>query len=99
MPIVANVDLQPIAIVLEFVRPTRSGWRSVSHDRTARMDESGGRVTGPPRELLIRDTMTAFGSPNRFVLCPCLWFITGCPKAPEFGLGMLSSLDSRAILL
>ena len=25
--------------------------------------------------------------------------MTGCPKAPESGLGMLSSLDSRAILL
>jgi hypothetical protein len=41
------VDLQPIAVMLQLMRPARSGWRPVRNDRAARMDEGGGRIPGP----------------------------------------------------
>ena len=46
-PPVADVDLQPIAVVLELVRPAGTARRLLGDGRTARMDEGGGRVIRP----------------------------------------------------
>ena len=46
-PPVADVDLQPIAVVLEFVRPAGTARRLLGDGRTARMDEGGRRVIRP----------------------------------------------------
>src|SRR5262245_27745194 len=41
---IANMDLQPIAVVLQLVRPAWPCRRLLGDDRTTRMDESSGRV-------------------------------------------------------
>jgi len=41
------MDLQPIAIVLQLVRPAWPGRRLLGDDWLARVDECGGRITGP----------------------------------------------------
>jgi hypothetical protein len=38
------MDLQPIAIMLQLVRPTRTGRRFLSDDWLTRMDESSRRI-------------------------------------------------------
>jgi len=38
------VDLQPIAVMLQFVRPTTPKWRLLGDDWLAGMNESGWRV-------------------------------------------------------
>jgi hypothetical protein len=43
-PPVADMDLQPVAIVLEFMHPALAMRRLLGDSRTAGMDESGGRV-------------------------------------------------------
>src|SRR5262245_24339922 len=43
-PIIVHMNLQPIAVMLQLVRPTRTGWRFLGDSRLTRMDESGGRV-------------------------------------------------------
>src|SRR4029453_13706877 len=40
-PTVADVDLQPVPVVLQLMRPTRSGGRLLGDDWLARMNESG----------------------------------------------------------
>jgi hypothetical protein len=44
------MDLQPIAVMLELVRPARPTWRLLGDDRLARMNEGGRRILGPYRE-------------------------------------------------
>src|SRR5262245_29704621 len=46
-PPISNMDLEPIAIVLQFVRPARSRRRLLGGDWLTRMDESGWRIKGP----------------------------------------------------
>src|SRR5262249_31083880 len=46
-PTVANMDLQPIAVMLQFVRPAWFAWRLASDDMTTKNNESGGRVSRP----------------------------------------------------
>jgi hypothetical protein len=43
-PTIADMDLQPIAVMLQLVRPACSSWGLLGDDWLARMDESGGRV-------------------------------------------------------
>ena len=43
-PTVADMDLQPIPIMLQLMRPTRPGGRLFGDDWLARMNESGWRV-------------------------------------------------------
>jgi hypothetical protein len=38
------VDLQPIAVMLQLMRPAWPGWRLLGHDRLTRMDEGSRRV-------------------------------------------------------
>src|SRR4029450_8548405 len=44
---IANMDLQPIAVMLQFLPPTRPTWRLLGDDWLTRMNESGRRVHGP----------------------------------------------------
>ena len=44
---VTNMDLEPIAVMLQFVRPARSTRWLLGDDWLARMDESSGRIQGP----------------------------------------------------
>jgi hypothetical protein len=53
-PPVANVDLQPVAIVFEFMHPALATRRALRDGRTAGMDEGGGGVFRPPRDLRTR---------------------------------------------
>jgi hypothetical protein len=39
-----DMDLKPIAVMLQLVRPGRPRWRLFGHDWLAWMDESGKRV-------------------------------------------------------
>jgi len=39
---IADMNLQPIAAVLQLMRPAWTGWRLSGDNRTARMNESGG---------------------------------------------------------
>src|SRR5262249_9316103 len=48
---VTNVDLQPIAIMFQLVRPTRSAWRSTGYGGTTGNNESGGRVSRPTARI------------------------------------------------
>ena len=43
-PAIPDMYLQPIAIVLQLVRPARSRWGLFSDDWLTRMNESGGRI-------------------------------------------------------
>jgi hypothetical protein len=43
-PPIANMDLEPIAVMLQFVRPTRPGGWLLGDDWLTRMNESGRRV-------------------------------------------------------
>jgi hypothetical protein len=43
-PTIADMDLQPIAVMLQFMRPARAGWGLLGDDWLARMNESGRRV-------------------------------------------------------
>src|SRR4029450_1578238 len=43
-PTTAAMDLQPITVMLQLMRPTRPVWRPLGDDWLARMNESGGRV-------------------------------------------------------
>jgi hypothetical protein len=47
------MDLQPIAIMLQLMRPTRTGWRFLGDSRL----KAAGAFNGLPREL--RNTMQA----------------------------------------
>jgi hypothetical protein len=38
------MDLQPVAVVLQLVRPARSRWWLLGDDWLARMNEGGGRI-------------------------------------------------------
>ena len=51
------MDLQSISVVLEFMRPAWPGRRSLSDDRTTRLDEGGRRIVGRPREVRTRHSM------------------------------------------
>jgi hypothetical protein len=54
-PSVANVDLQPVAVMLQLVRPARATRRLRYDDRAAGMNE-GGRST--PRTHAIHEAQT-----------------------------------------
>jgi hypothetical protein len=41
---ILHMDLEPIAVMLQFVRPTRPGGRLLADNWLARMNESGRRV-------------------------------------------------------
>ena len=57
-PPVADMDLQPIAVMLEFMRPAGFIRWTFSNRRSARGDEGGRRVFGPAtRGLRIRHNM------------------------------------------
>jgi len=43
-PAIADMDLQPIAVMLQLVRPPRTGWRFLRDSRLTGMDESSGCV-------------------------------------------------------
>jgi hypothetical protein len=46
------MDLQPVAIVLQLMRPARPGWGLLGNDWLTRMDEkAAGAFNGLPREL------------------------------------------------
>jgi len=40
----ATMDLKPIAVMLQLMRPTGTGWRFLGESRLTRMDESSRRV-------------------------------------------------------
>src|SRR5262245_57902362 len=44
---IANVDLEPVSIMLQFVHPTRTAGRLLGDSRKARMNESGRRIEWP----------------------------------------------------
>jgi hypothetical protein len=44
---IADMDLKPIAVVLQLVRPTRPAWRLLGDDWLTRMNEGGRRIHGP----------------------------------------------------
>ena len=46
-PTIADVDLQPIAVVLQLVHPARTSWGLLGDDWLARMNENGARVDWP----------------------------------------------------
>src|SRR5262245_18208444 len=46
-PSVSNMDLQPIAVVLQLMRPAWSSWRLLGNDWLAWMNESSGRIERP----------------------------------------------------
>ncbi|MGB2658130.1 MAG: hypothetical protein WBC84_07835 [Pseudolabrys sp.] len=46
-PSVANMDLQAVAIVLEFMHPAIARWRLLGDSRTTGLDEGGWRVSWP----------------------------------------------------
>jgi hypothetical protein len=46
-PTIAHMDLQPIAVVLQLVRPARSSWGPLGDDWLAWMNENGRRIHGP----------------------------------------------------
>ena len=46
--VIADVNLQPIAIVLEFVHPARASGGLVGDGRPTRMNETGRRIDRPP---------------------------------------------------
>ena len=78
------MDLQPVAVVLQLVRPTRSRWGLLGDDWLARMNEGGGAFEGRPRELRTRHNMETIYCENRngatqqtlFLGPRCLWFIS-----------------------
>ena len=43
-PAIADMDLQPIAVMLQLVRPPRTGWRFLRDSRLTGMDESSRRI-------------------------------------------------------
>jgi hypothetical protein len=43
----ADVDLQPVAVMFQFMRPARANWGLLGDDWLARMDESGRRIDRP----------------------------------------------------
>jgi hypothetical protein len=55
------MDLQPIAVMLQLVRPARTDWRPLGDDGLVRMNESGGGTLSLPRELRRRDNMRVMG--------------------------------------
>jgi hypothetical protein len=46
-PPFTHMYLQPIAVMLQLMRPARFGWRSLRNDRAARRNESGRRIPRP----------------------------------------------------
>jgi hypothetical protein len=46
-PTITDMDLEPMAVVFQLMRPTRPAWRLLGDDGLARMNESGRRVHGP----------------------------------------------------
>jgi len=54
-PTITDMDLQPIAVMLQLMRPAGTARRLSCHRWTAWMDESGGRVDRPPALLARAD--------------------------------------------
>ena len=50
-PAIADMDLQPVAVMLQLVHPARPGAWLLGDDWPARMNEGAGALTGLPREL------------------------------------------------
>jgi hypothetical protein len=46
----AHVNVQPIAIMLQIMRPSSSGWKLLGDDELTRIDEGSERVQWPCRE-------------------------------------------------
>jgi hypothetical protein len=47
-PSIADVNLQSVTVMLQFVNPARTAGWALGDDRTARMNETGRRIGWPP---------------------------------------------------
>ena len=64
-PAIADMDLQPVAVMLQLMRPARSRWGLLGDGWLARVNESSRRIDGLPRELRIRHNMRVIYCKNR----------------------------------
>src|SRR5262245_59533601 len=64
-PPIANMDLEPVTVMLQLVRPARSGWRLLGDDWLARMNKAAGAFNGLPRALRTRCNIPE--NINRFI--------------------------------
>src|SRR5262249_23625988 len=53
-PTIADVNLQPIAVMLQLVRPARPRRRLLGDDWLAWMDEGGRRIEGPTARITLQ---------------------------------------------
>src|SRR6478752_1449347 len=59
------MDLQPIAVMLQLVRPTRTGGRFLGDSRLTRMNESSGRVQWPAARVTPQHAADIMGRPEK----------------------------------
>ena len=57
---VADVDLEPVAVMLQLMRPARSCWGLLGDDWLTRMDETAGALIGA---ATVSECHSYYGSP------------------------------------